>query len=192
MSLAERRRAAEHLEQAYNVSERRACQVAQIARTTKRRPSGRIEEARLVRRVHELSEQYPRFGYRKIHAVLRSEDFSIGRERLRLLRKREGLQVARKQRKRRRAGQSTATEDQALYPNHVWCYDFVADQTIDDRRLRFLTVIDEFTRESLWIETGRFLNSHDAIRVFGQLVEMRGAPGILKSDHGPELVAQHV
>lgn len=62
VSLAERRRAAEHLEEAYGVSERRACQGVRIARTTKRRPSGRIEEAKLVRRIHELSEQYPRFG----------------------------------------------------------------------------------------------------------------------------------
>jgi transposase InsO family protein len=192
VSLAERRRGAEHLEAEHGVSERRACQVIGIARSTKRRPSGRIEEAKLVRRVHELTARYPRFGYRKIHAMLRSEGFALGRDRLRLIRKREGLQVPRKQRKRRRPGKSTATEDRALYPNHVWSYDFVADQTIDGRRLRFLTVIDEFTREAIWIETARLLNSHDVIRVLGQLVESRGAPGIIKSDNGPELVAQHV
>ena len=192
VSLAERRRAAEHLEEAYGVSERRACQVVQIARTTKRRPSGRIEEAKLVRRVHELSEQYPRFGYRKIHTKLKAEGFSVGLDRVRLIRKREGLQVARKQRKRRRTGKSTAEVDRALNPNHVWSYDFVADQTIDGKRLRFLTVIDEFTRECLWIETGRFLNSHDVVRVLGQLVESRGRPGVIKSDNGPELVAQRV
>ena len=192
MSLAERRRGAEHLEEAYGVSERRACQVAQIARTTKRRPSGRTEEAKLVRRVHELSEQYPRFGYRKMHAKLKAEGFSVGLDRLRLIRKREGLQVARKQRKRRRPGKSTAESDRALHANHVWSYDFVADQTIDGKRLRFLTVIDEFTRECLRIETGRFLNSHDVVRVLGQLVESRGRPGVIKSDNGPELVAEHV
>jgi len=192
VSLAERRRAAEHLEAKLGVSERRACEVVEIARSTKRRPSGRIEEARLVRRVHELTERYPRFGYRKIHAVLRAEGFAIGRDRLRLIRKREGLQVPKKQRKRFRPGKSTAQEDRALYPNHVWSYDFVADQTIDGRRLRFLTVIDEFTREAIWIETARLLNSHDVVRVLGQLVESRGVPGIIKSDNGPELVAQHV
>ncbi len=66
MSLADRRRAAEHLEEAFEVSERRVCQVVGIARSTKRRRSGRIEEAALVSRIHELSEQYPRFGYRKV------------------------------------------------------------------------------------------------------------------------------
>ena len=183
VSLAEQRRGAEHLEKVYGVSERRACEVAQIARTTKRRPSGRIEEAKLVRRVHDLSEQYPRFGYRKIHTKLKAEGFSVGLDRLRLIRKREGLQVARRQRKRRRPGKSTTEMDRALYPNHVWSYDFVADQTIDGKRLRFLTVIDEFTRECLWIETGRFLNSHDVVRVLRQLVEGRGRPGVIKSDN---------
>ena len=75
VSLVERRRAAEH-----GVSERRACQVIGIARSTKRRPSGWIEEAKLVRRGHELTDRYPRFGYQKIHAVLRSEGFAIGRD----------------------------------------------------------------------------------------------------------------
>ena len=180
------------MESKLGASERRACQVIGIARSTKRRPSGRIEAAKLVRRVYELTAQYPRFGYRKIHALLRAEGFGVGRDRLRLIRKREGLQVPKKQRKRRRPGKSTATESRAHYPNHVWSYDFVADQTLDGRRLRFLTVIDEFTREAIWIETARLLNSHDVVRVLGQLVESRGTPGIIKSDNGPELVAQHV
>jgi len=192
VSLAERRRGAEHLEAAHGVSERRACQVIGIARSTKRRPSGRIEETRLVRRVHELTERYPRYGYRKIHSLLRGEGFAIGRERLRLIRKREGLQVPRRQRKRRRPGKSTADVDRALYLNHVWSYDFVADQTIDGRRLRFLTVIDEFTREAIWIECARLLNSHDVVRVLDQLVESRGHPAIIKSDNGPEFVADRV
>ena len=192
VSLAERRRGADCLEIEHGVSERRACQVIGIPRSTKRRPSGRIEEARLVRRIHEQTERYPRFGYRKIHAMLRAEGTAIGRDRLRLIRKREGLQVARRPRKRRRPGKSTTTVDRALYPNHVWSYDFVADQTADGRRLRFLTVIDEFTRESIWIETARYLNSNDVVRVLGCLVESRGVPEVIKSDNGPEMVAERV
>ena len=142
--------------------------------------------------MHELSEQYPRFGYRKIHAILRAEGVRVGRDRLRLIRKREGLQVPRKQRKRRRRGKSTTEVDCALHPNHVWSYDFVADQTVDGRRLRFLTVIDEFTREAIWIECARFLNSHDVVRVLNQLVESRGYPVIIKSDNGPEFVADRI
>ena len=67
VSLADRRRAAEHLEDAFAVSERRACRVVEVARSTKRRPSGRIEDLVLVAKIHELSERYPRFGYRKVY-----------------------------------------------------------------------------------------------------------------------------
>ncbi len=182
VSLAEQRRGADHLEAEHGVSERRACKVIGIARSTKRRPSGRIEEAKLVRRVHELTERYPRFGYRKIHAILRGEGFAIGRDRLRLIRKREGLQAPKRQRKRRRRGTSTTEIDRALYPNHVWIYDFVADQTVDGKRLRFLTVIDEFTREAIWIESARYLNSHDGDRVLEQLIESRGGSSKGESD----------
>ncbi len=86
MSLAERRRAAEYLEREHQVSERRACEVAGIARSTKRRPSGRIEETKLVTMIHELSDRFPRFGYRKIFDRLKTAGLSVGRERVRLIR----------------------------------------------------------------------------------------------------------
>jgi transposase InsO family protein len=192
VSLVAKRHAASYLQEEYRVSERRACRVLDLPRSTKRRTPGSLEETTLVKRIHELSAEYPRFGYRKIFEKLIREGVRVGRERVRLIRKREGLQVPQKQRKRLRAGRSTTDEYRALYPNHVWSYDFVADQTADGRRLRFLTVIDEYTREALRIECARFLNSHDVIRVLEELVESWGTPAILKSDNGPELVAQRV
>jgi putative transposase len=192
VSLVAKRHAASYLQGEYRVSERRACRVLDLPRSTKRRTPGSLEQTALVTRIHELSGEYPRFGYRKIFEKLIREGVRVGRERVRLIRKREGLQVPQKQRKRCRAGKSTTDEYRALYPNHVWSYDFMADQTADGRRLRFLTVIDEYTREALRIECGRFLNSHDVIRVLEELVESWGAPAIIKSDNGPELVAQRV
>ena len=195
VSLADRRRAANHLERTHAVSERRACKVIEIARSTKRRPSGRTEETELVAELHRLSEHFPRFGYRKIFHRLQMAGCRVGRERvrlLRLLRRREGLRVPKKGPKRRRRGVSTTTPTQALYPNHVWSYDFVADQTIDGRTLRFLTVIDEYTRQALWIECARHLTSVDVVRVLDQLVELHGKPGVVKSDNGPEFVAKKV
>jgi len=82
--------------------------------------------------------------------------------------------------------------EQAEYPNHVWSYDFVADQTIDGKTVRFLTVIDEFTRQALWIECARHLTSVDVVRVLEQLVELHGKPAAIKSDNGPEFVANKV
>ncbi len=159
VSLADRRRGAEYLEGAHAVSERRVCQVVGIARSTKRRLSGRIEEIALLSEIHALSERYPRFGYRKIFDRLKTAGWRVGRERVRLLRRREGLRVPRKAPKRRRRGTSTTDPHRAEYPNHVWSYDFVADQTTDGKTLRFLTIIDEFTRRALWIECARHLTS---------------------------------
>ncbi len=192
VSLADRRRGAKHLEAALAVSERRACRVAGIARSTKRRPSGRPEEIELVATIHRLSERFPRFGYRKIFQRLQRAGCRVGRERVRLLRRREGLRVPRRGPKRRRRGVSTTDATRALYPNHVWSYDFVADQTIDGRTLRFLTVIDEYTRQALWIECARHLTSVDVVRVLEQLVELHGKPAIVKSDNGSEFVAKKV
>ncbi len=91
--------------------------------------------------------------------------------------------MPRKQRSRRLPGKSTAIESRAHDPNHVWSYGFVADQTLDALRLRFLTLIDEFTREAIWIQTAWLLNSHDLVRVLGLVVESRDTPGIIKSDY---------
>ena len=192
VSLADRRRGAEHLERTLAVSERRACQVVEIARSTKRRPSGRVEENKLVMKIHELSERYPRYGYRKIFDRLKTLGWRVGREQVRLLRRREGLRVPQKAVKRRRPGTSTIDPHKAEYPNHVWSYDFVADQTSDGKTLRFLTVIDEFTRRALWIECARHLTSFDVVRVLEQLVELHGKPTTIKSDNGPEFVAKKV
>ena len=192
VSLAERRRGAKHLEGVHGVSERRACQVVQIARSTKRRPSGRTPEFALLSEIHSLSERFPRFGYRKIYDRLKRSGWSVGRERVRLLRRREGLRVPQKAVKRRRPGSSTVDPHTVEYPNHVWSYDFVADQTADGKTLRFLTIIDEFTRRALWIECARYLTSVDVVRILDQLVELHGAPTTVKSDNGPEFVAKKV
>jgi putative transposase len=159
VSLVAKRHAASYLQGEYRVSERRACRVLDLPRSTKRRTPGNLEQTALVTRIHELSAEYPRFGYRKVFEKLIREGVRVGRERVRLIRKREGLQVPQKQRKRCRAGKSTTDEYRALYPNHVWSYDFVADQTADGRRLRFLTVIDEYTREASSRRAGRELGS---------------------------------
>jgi transposase InsO family protein len=192
VSLADRRRAAEHLEDAFAVSERRACRVVEVARSTKRRPSGRAEDVALVAKIHRLSEEYPRFGSRKIHWMLEAAGWGVCRERVRLLRRREGLRVPQRAPKRRRPGTSTADPDRAAYSNHVWSYDFVSDQTTDGKTLRFLTVIDEHSRRGLWIECARHLTSVAVIRVLEQLVELYGVPTTIKSDNGPEFVAKKV
>ncbi len=144
------------------------------------------------REVVRLSQHYPYWGYRKIYELMKEQQVAISRERVRLIRRREGLQVVRKRRKRRILGQTTQWVHRACYPNHVWSYDFVFDQTEDRRTLKCLTVVDEFTRQGLDVRVGRSITASDVIRILDELFQMHGRPVCLRSDNGPELVSHAV
>ena len=191
VSLPERRRATTYLKNEYNVSERRACRVMSIHRSSYRHP-GPTSLDEVEAEVIRLSQRYAYWGYRKNYDLIDRDRYPVGRERVRLIRRREGLQVARKRRKKRVLGTSTQWVHRATHPNHVWSWDFVHDQTHDARKLRFLSVIDEFTKESLSLECSRSLTSSDVLRVLGRLVRERGAPGCIRSDNGPEFIADSV
>ncbi len=144
------------------------------------------------RRVVSLSQQYPYWGYRKIYDLLRGEELAISRERVRLIRRREGLQVVRKRRKRKVLGTTTQWVNRARFPNHVWSYDFVFDRTEDARQLKCMTVVDEFTRQGFEITVGRSLTAGDIIRILDKLFCEHGRPACLRSDNGPEMVSSAV
>jgi transposase InsO family protein len=192
VSLAERRTVTDYLIAGYGISERRACQVIEFARSTHRSRPGQDKRIALTAEVVRLSHAYPRFGYRKIHALLVKAGWPVSRETVRLVRKREGLQVRKKQRKKRLVGTRTAELKKAQYPNHVWSYDFVFDQTINGRTLKHLTVVDEFTHEGLMIHLHRSVTSGDVIRCLDYLFDLYGTPECIKSDNGPEFVAKRV
>ena len=192
VSLAAKRSVATYLEQTHQVSERRACCVLSLHRSTKRRQPGQEERRALIARIQGLSERYPRFGYRKIFVLLKAEQWAVSRETVRRLRKREGLQVVKKGHKRRPVGTSTSTPTRAEHPNHIWSYDFVHDETSDGRRLKCLTVLDEYTREGLTIDCARSITAQEVVHVLQRLFAQRGAPRYVKSDNGPEFMAQQV
>ena len=175
-----------------SVSERRACRALNQPRSTQRyTPFHKDDEKKLVKRMIALSRRHPRYGYRRIWAVLRSEGWQINMKRVHRLWKREGLKVPRKQHKRRRLGSSSAGSQlrRAEHINHVWSYDFVMDQTSDGSRLKILVIFDEYSRESLRIVVGRSLKSHDVLDALDQLFELRGYPTYIRSDNGPEFIA---
>ena len=180
-----------YLKTQFDVSERRACQVMSIHRSSYRH-QGRSEVDAAHVEVVCLSERYPYWGYRKIYDLIDRDIYPIGRERVRLIRRREGLQVAQKRRKKRVLGQTTQWVHRATHPQHVWSYDFVHDQTIDGRSMRCLIVVDEFTRESLAVVCARSLTAHDVIRTLAQLVDQYGSPRCIRSDNGPEFIANSV
>jgi len=127
----------------------------QLIRSSYRYNSEKPAVDERYQRVVSLSRQYSCWGYRKIYDLMKDEGVRISRERARLIRRQEGLQVVRKRKKRKVLGMITQWVHRACYPNQVWGYDFVFDQTDDSRRLKCLTVVDEFTRQGLTIDIGR-------------------------------------
>ena len=178
-----------------HVSQRRVCKTLGQPRATQRGRRLRPDRDKaLVLKLRRLARRYPRYGYRMITALVRREGWWVNRKRIYRLWRQEGLQVPRRAHKRRRCGDSKngCTRKKARYPNHVWTYDFLFDQTEDGRRLKLLPVVDEFTRECLTLEVARHMEAQDVIGVLEYLFALRGAPGYLRSDNGPEFVAQRI
>ena len=143
----------------------------------------------------ELARQYGRYGYRKIAQMLRTTaGWIVNDKRVERIWRREGLKVPAKQPKRGRLwlNDGSCIRLRAERTNHVWSYDFVEDRTHDGRKYRMLNVIDEFTHESLAIRIERRLRSTDVIDALCDLFILRGIPGHIRSDNGPEFIAKAV
>lgn len=155
---------------------------------------GRHDEERLVADMIELARQYGRYGYRRVAVLLRDAGWSVSDGRIERLWRQEGLKVPPKQPKRGRLwlNDGSCVRLRAEYVNHVWSYDFVHHRTNDGRAFRTLNVLDEFGRECLAIRVKRKLNSTDVIDVLTDLFILRGVPAYIRSDNGPEFVAEAV
>lgn len=178
------------------MSERRICRVLGQHRSTQRRlPVGRDDDDELTADIVALVRQYGRYGYRKIAELLRSQaGWVVNDKRVERIWRREGLKVPTRQPKKGRLwlGDGSCIRLRAERPNHVWSYDFVEDRTHDGRKYRMLTVIDEFTHESLAIRVARKLKSTDVLDVLSDLFILRGVPEHIRSDNGSEFVAKTV
>ncbi len=142
----------------HKVSLRRACRVVNQPRSTQNYNHEEDGEDQLLRqRVIGLAKKYGRYGYRRIWALLRIEGFKVNHKKVYRIWREEGLKVPSKQPKKRRLwlADGSCMRKRAEYANHVWSYDFVQDQTHDGRKFRMLTIIDEFTRESLMVKVKR-------------------------------------
>ena len=164
-------------------------------RSTQRKvPRGRDDEEALTADIIALAREYGRYGYRKITALLRAAGWVVNAKRVERIWRREGLKVPAKQPKKGRLwlADGSCVRLRPEHPNHVWSYDFVEDRTHDGRKFRMLNVVDEFTHECLAIRVARKLKAADVIDVLSDLFILRGVPSHIRSDNGPEFVAQAV
>lgn len=172
-------------------SGRAACRYLGIGRSTfqyqARPPSER--RLRLIVRTHELSALHPRYGYRRIVALLRQEGWATSRKQVQRLRRAEGLRVPPPRRRQSRRGVSTGLPTQATHRGHVWTWDFVADATVHGGALRMLTVLDEHTKEVHVLRPERRIGSADVITLVQAAIAEHGAPEFIRSDNGSEFIA---
>ena len=191
-----KRQAVLRFQERLSVSERRACRLIAQPRATRRYRGVRLDQdAPLVAALRRVSTSRPRAGYRMAAAYLRREGWTLNDKGAQRFWRQEGIKVPRRQRKLRRLGSSenSAQRLRATRVNEVWSYDFVFDQTEDGRRLKWLPICDEFSRESVALEVERRMESADVIRILDAAVAERGtAPEFIRSDNGPEFIAAAV
>lgn len=184
-----------HVQRKLDVTERRACRVLGQPRSTQRYEC-RIsdDEPHLVSRIVALACQYGRYGYRRIHELLRREGWWVNHKRVERIWRQEGLKVPKRQPKRRRLwlNDGSCVRLRPERRDHVWSYDFVMGRTHDGKAYKMLTIIDEYTRECLSIDVARRLKSDDVLDRLTQLFVYRGVPDHIRSDNGPEFTADAV
>lgn len=188
---AAKREAVAHLQACHGMSERRACRVVGADRKSVRYRSTRTDDAELREKLRELANQRRRFGYRRLHILLRREGVMINRKKTQRLYQEEGLAV-RRRRSRRRAVGTRAPAPVLALPNQRWSLDFVHDQMASGRRFRVLNVVDDVTRECLAAVPDTSISGGRVVRELTELIARRGKPGMIVSDNGTELTSNAV
>jgi putative transposase len=185
-----RRAAVAQVRQVHGASERRACGLVGQPRATQRYAAKAEPEDNLPSRIAELARERPRFGYRRLTALLKREGVTVWHGRVHRITKELRLQVPRRKRKRLACSKPTQTE--ITCPNQRWGMDFVSDNLVDGRSFRALAIVDHYTRECPVIEVDVSLPGARVLRVLEQLAEDRGLPGAIRVDHGPEFICDAV
>lgn len=194
-SPAKRRQVVEHVQGVFPVSERRACRIIGLPRSSQRyHPRDVDREAPLTRRFTELATQCGRYGYRRITALLRHEGWRVNHKRVERIWRREGLKVPQKKPKRRQSwlNEGSCVRLRPEHAQHVWSYDFMIACTHNGNPFRVLNVIDEYTRECLATRVPRQLNAEAVQESLTELFCAHGVPVYVRSENGPEFTAQKI
>lgn len=184
-----------HLQGTFTVSERRAARIVGVSRSTLRYEA-RLpdDEPRLLARMETLVRKHPRYGYRRIGDLLRREGFRANPKRIYRLWKREGYRVPRLQHKRRRLGASenACHRHRPEHENHIWTLDFIFDRDEHGRSLKWLSIVDEYTRVCPTLRCARSITATDVIDELIGLMKTRGVPAYVRADNGPEFIAKAI
>jgi putative transposase len=191
----QQRAAADYLGQRYGVSQRRICGVMGRSRSTVRyRRKPPPDEPILTREIKRLARRHPRYGYRRVHAMLIRRGWTVNLKRVRRLWNELGLRRPVRLRKPRKLGPKPGTSanscvrQPARFKNDVWTCDFIHDRTADGRPLKWLTLVDEYTRECLVLHAAASLTGAEVRRIVARVIGRRGAPTRIRSDNGSEFI----
>jgi putative transposase len=191
----QQRAAADFLSERFSISQRRACRVLGRSRSTVRyRRKQRADEPALTKEIKRLARRHPRYGYRMVHALLIREGWSVNLKRVRRLWNSLGLRRPVRLRKPVKLGPKPGTSanscvaQPARFKNDVWTCDLVHDRTADGRPLKWLTLVDEYTRECLALHADESIKGPDVRRIVARVIGRRGAPTRIRSDNGSEFV----
>jgi putative transposase len=195
VTAVQQRAAASYLCDTYEVSQRRAARVLGRSRSTLRyRPADRSRQAPLVKAIQRLARKYPRWGYRFIHALLVRQGWPVNLKRVHRLWQELKLQRPMRRRKAKKLGFKPGTSanscvnQPARFKDDVWTYDFVADRTVSGSPLKWLTLVDEYTRECLALYVAATVSGADVRRVLARVIGRRRAPQSIRSDNGSEFI----
>jgi putative transposase len=193
----QQRACAGYLQETYKISQRRVAQALGRSRSTLRyRAADRSFDLPLVKAIKRLAGKHPRWGYRRIHALLEHNGWTVNLKRVRRLWRQLGLQRPVRRRRpdklgpKRGSSANSCVNRPALFKNDVWTYDFVADRTATGRPLRWLTLVDEYTKECLALHVGSSLCGQEVRGVLARVIGRRGAPKSIRSDNGSEFICE--
>lgn len=172
----------------FGMSQRRACGLMRVWRSTCRYRGSQGGPGELLEKLRALAQQWPRFGYRRLHVLLRRQGLVVNHKRVHRLYRLEGLSLRRKSRKRR--GDRVGRLAVASRINQRWSIDFVSDTLAEGRRFRALTIVDDCSRESPAIEVDTSLSGERVVRVLDRIADARGLPEVIVCDNGPEFISK--
>ncbi len=174
----------------YKVSTRRACNILQISRYSCEYRSRKDEQAALRIRIRDLAMARISYGYLRIHTLLLREGWKVNRKRVYRLYREEGPTMRTKRPRRHVSACRRIIRPEAIEPNDGWSMDFMSDQLFDGRRIRLLTLVDNFTRESLAIDVNDHIGGHRVVEVLMQIGRERKLPRTIRVDNGPEFISK--